>query len=142
MWEKFHTPLPSDDNLKWFLTQERGFTQSGAKEFIKTYKNTMTYAISFGPVKIEAQDSGDEIEDEETDEPKPPSGTKTKKRKMTADGLDVLTIPLLGNQPPILIEGVSQISEENWAQFMAVLNVMKPSLIQAESETPEDDCGF
>jgi hypothetical protein len=139
MWEKFNFPLPSDENIRWFLIQERGFTPSGAKEFIKTYKNTIDYANSFGPVKINAQDSGDEFEDEETnDEKHLEERPKPKKRRMTTDGVDVLTIPLLGGQPPILIEGVNHISEENWNQFMAILNVMKPSLIEPDKDDSEE----
>jgi hypothetical protein len=138
MWEKFGYPLPSDANLIWFLTQERSFTPSGAKEFIKTYKNTINYVNSFGPVKIQFKDPDDEIEDDDDGTPVV-AEPKPKKRRVTGDGIDVLTIPLLGGQPPILIEGVNQISEENWAQFMATLAVMKPTLIHIETEIPDED---
>lgn len=137
MWEKFGYPLPSDANLIWFLTQERSFTSSGAKEFIKTYKNTIAYVNSFGPVKIQFQDPDGEIEDDDNGNQIPVVEPKSRKRRMTADGADVLTIPLLGGQPPILIEGVNQISEQNWNQFMAILTVMKPSLIQSEPDSEE-----
>jgi len=44
MWEEYGLNLPSDTNLMWNLTRERGFTESGAKEFIKEYRATIAYA--------------------------------------------------------------------------------------------------
>lgn len=134
MWDKFGAQLPSDVNLKWYLTKERGFTDTGAKEFISKYKNTIAYASSFGPVKNEIQDPSSAPEAEEKNDRLLTAGLKPKRQRLTGEGVDVLTIPMLGGQPPILIEGVNQISEENWKQFMAVLNVMKPSLIRTEDE--------
>lgn len=44
MWDEYGLDLPSDTNLMWNLTRERGFTESGAKEFIKEYRATLAYA--------------------------------------------------------------------------------------------------
>src|ERR1700748_2267930 len=44
IWDEYGTSLPSDANLVWRLTRERGFTESGAKEFIREWRETMEFA--------------------------------------------------------------------------------------------------
>src|SRR6266566_2450697 len=44
MWEKYHNHLPSEQNLLWELTRDRGFTETGAKEFIPIYRATIAFA--------------------------------------------------------------------------------------------------
>src|SRR5262249_30051431 len=46
LWEKYgNAPRPmSDANLRWILTRERGFTETGAAEFIPVYKDTVSFA--------------------------------------------------------------------------------------------------
>ena len=44
MWEEYGTKLPSDANLMWRLTRTRGFTETGAKEFIREWRETMEFA--------------------------------------------------------------------------------------------------
>jgi hypothetical protein len=44
MWQRYGMELPSEDNLRWFLTQESGFSENGAKDFIKEYLATIEFA--------------------------------------------------------------------------------------------------
>ncbi|MEW1834537.1 hypothetical protein [Microbacterium sp. NPDC079995] len=44
MWEEYGPRLPSDANLMWRLTRIRGFTETGAKEFIREWRETMQFA--------------------------------------------------------------------------------------------------
>ena len=44
LWDKYHVDLPSDSNLRWELTHDRGFTETGATEFIRVYKATVQFA--------------------------------------------------------------------------------------------------
>jgi hypothetical protein len=44
MWDKHHLDLPSEQNLLWELTRDRGFTDRGATEFIRSYKATIAFA--------------------------------------------------------------------------------------------------
>jgi hypothetical protein len=43
MWEKYGNNLPSDQNLRWQLIQ-RGFTEAGANDFLKVYRDTVAFA--------------------------------------------------------------------------------------------------
>ncbi|CAM3633066.1 hypothetical protein OCAE111667_19465 [Occultella aeris] len=44
MWSEYGAHLPSDANLLWRLTRERAFTETGAKEFVRQWRETMDYA--------------------------------------------------------------------------------------------------
>lgn len=60
MWEDYGLDLPSDENLMWSLTRERGFTESGAREFIKEYRATIAYARMDESAGDEQDDTGPE----------------------------------------------------------------------------------
>lgn len=44
MWDAYGAQLPSDANLLWRLVRERGFTETGAKEFARQWRETMSFA--------------------------------------------------------------------------------------------------
>lgn len=44
LWDRFGGELPSDSNLHATMIFEFGFTDGGAKEFIREYKDTIAYA--------------------------------------------------------------------------------------------------
>ena len=60
LWSKYGERLPSDQNIKWFLTRERGFTDTGATEFIPEYRSTIAYAHLFGAGTVETQTTDQE----------------------------------------------------------------------------------
>jgi len=43
MWDKYGNNLPSDQNLRWQLIQ-KGFTEAGANDFLKEYRDTIAFA--------------------------------------------------------------------------------------------------
>jgi len=57
---------------------------------------------------------------------------------MSEDSNNVLTIPLMGGAP-VIVEGEFPITEQDWAQLMAVLNAMKPGLVGERPESAEDE---
>jgi hypothetical protein len=44
LWKQFDGRLPSDQNLRRVLVMDRAFTDSGAQQFIRQFKNTIAYA--------------------------------------------------------------------------------------------------
>ena len=68
MWAEYGTDLPSDSNLLWRLTRERGFTETGAKEFIREWRATMAFAQLEAPLAPE--DVSAATEDPEEHEPR------------------------------------------------------------------------
>lgn len=69
LWEEYRQHLPSDANLEFNLRRNRGFTESGAAEFVQEYRATMEFAGLMGdsderpaPEDVPA---GNEFDDEE-----------------------------------------------------------------------------
>jgi hypothetical protein len=132
LWEKYGNELPSDATLEWELTKDRGFTETGAREFIPVYRDTIAYAKleastlgqpqSRGTVWSQdpASDGGDGADDE--------SGPRRRLRMHVSAGRATYAVPLASGGL-VALEGDFPISERDWQQLMAVLNAMKPGLV-------------
>lgn len=139
LWSQYGAELPSEDSLKWTLLQ-RGFTDSGATEFIREYRDTVAFArLAEGTPKGLADDDSEE-DDEQDDETSRKRRQPQKQRNRGGVSGDVLTIPVpvIGGSP-VTIEGEFPISEAAWAQFMAVLEAMKPGLVSTAQQNDDPD---
>lgn len=143
MWQKYGADLPSEDNLRWFLTRERGFSENGAKDFIKEYRATVEFA-KLGTAA-----------DDEVVSPTPDPGGEAGLATSAATHSDVpaqpqpLSVAPPGQMPPISfplasgkivsVSGLGDLSEAEWAQFMAVLAALKPSLVRTGTAVADTD---
>ena len=150
LWERYGSDLPSDSNLKWFLTRDRGFTETGAAEFIPEYRSTIAYAKLSGTATLTTQTETDQDEagahsdDHQTDayigqdNDKPPRTPRRRLMSTTAE-VDTYFVPIAVGVN-VVVEGPFPLTEAQWAQFQAVLNAMKPALVSDEiAESPTDD---
>lgn len=48
------------------------------------------------------------------------------------------TIPLISDED-VTLEGPFPLSEKDWHHFVDVLKAMRPGLVRADSESPEED---
>lgn len=134
MWDKYHLELPSDQSLLWELTRDRGFTERGAAEFIRTYKATIAYAkledpsrtggLAVTPDTRRVEDDGRDEDDWDSPSERP----SPERRRPTAEAAKSYAIPLVDNGS-IMVEGQFPVTERDWNQFMAVLAAMKPGLV-------------
>lgn len=131
MWEKYQNSPPSDANLRWDLVRQRGFTESGADDFIRQYKQTVNFA------QLDSADHAtssivDEVDDVPgDDEPDPPAARKRAAAPKDDDfdeGGTSYRIPIFNNKS-IIVHGQFPLSEEDWAQFMMVLGAYKAALV-------------
>lgn len=134
LWDEYKGTLPSDDSLKWTLIQ-RGFTPTGAAEFIRQFRETIAYAqLTEAATNDDTRDAGDEDEvgddddDQQRGEPEQRQRQQRRKRVVSDDTLTI-PVPIIGGAA-VIVEGQFPISEAAWSQFMAVLNAMKPGLVQ------------
>jgi hypothetical protein len=145
MWEKYGSHLPSDSTLHWELTRSRGFTETGAAEFLKEYKATLAFArLDEAPVAVPVQASDDAtagvgdtpkaINREESIAAKSPR----QPRQMSQDSQRAFPIPLVSGGT-VTVEGDFPVSEQDWIQFMAVLAAMKPGLVASDPNTGTSD---
>jgi len=132
MWEQYEDSLPSDESLKYRLVVQGGFTETGFREFIRQYRETIAYAQlpSAGSLDGETEPSGGHDDDHQEETPLRDQPPRRQHRQGGVSG-SVLTIPvpIVGGKS-VTIEGEFPISEAAWAQFLAVLNAMKPGLVQ------------
>jgi hypothetical protein len=145
LWEKYRDQLPSDSNLRWELTHERGFTETGAAEFIPVYRATIAFARLASDEPVPSLDGlrGDDEDPEVTDDAgDPPVSDAQRLGTGSRQGPSPLTrsysIPLIGGGV-IEVAGAFPVTENDWEQFMAVLTAMKPGLVRVETMSGSDE---
>lgn len=139
MWGEYGSSLPSDDNLMWMLTREMGFTETGAREFLREYRQTVRFAgladgVDTGGASTSAQVPVSQgLEPTVTGEiQSPTSGRFTvdatagaAEHRVTANGR---RYPIrLPDGQDIVLEGSFPLSEEAWSYFYSLLGHMKPA---------------
>lgn len=142
LWAQYGTVLPSDRNLLYTLHMDRGFTQSGAEDFLRQYKVTVRFARLEELPRSAEPTSRSEEEMEETREhaaPDPESepAVDTSGSVSTPVPLETTTripLPLLDGST-VVLEGDFPVTAEAWRQFMGLLSVLEPSIVTA---SPED----
>lgn len=144
LWKKYGSKLPSDDSLRWELERERDFSRTGATEFIPQYRSTLAFAgllsDDTGTPQEPAQEDEDDAETPGTEDRRPQSSSRHSRPEGRVSGAGGLTIPVpVVGGAPIYIEGQFPVTEEAWAQFLAVLQAMKPGLVAPRSDASEDD---
>ncbi len=138
LWEKYGNGPPSDVNLKLILTRERGFTETGAAEFIPVYKDTVSYAELDSRVAAPSSTAlRDDLDHDDMDGPQPDPGPSPRepqpKPRIATPGITPYTFPIF-NGRSVVVEGPFPLSEEDWNQFMTVLSAMKPALVDRRTE--------
>lgn len=141
LWETYGNAPPSDANLRWILTRERGFTETGAAEFIPVYKDTVSYAkldscVVAMPSPTAAREDldHDDKDDPGPEDPGPSPREPQPKPPLAAPGVTPYAVPIF-NGRSVVVEGPFPLSEEDWNQFMTVLSAMRPALV----DRPNDD---
>lgn len=152
MRERYPSHLPSDANLEWELTREQGFTENGARDFIKVYKATLAFAGLDEPVSGPPEVSeNDESEDEKEflgeadwpDEPAKPiaaarqNPSQATRQVLPPSGYSKFPIPLPSGHV-LTIEGPFKLAESDWAFFRTILDALKPSLARPDDEPTTD----
>ena len=139
LWEKYREDLPPDDNLRWELTRNLRFTETGANEFIPVYRATIAFAqlgdadrTSEPEPTLDTQEVEEDRDDDEDAQPEHPS---TKQRRQPGEKAKSYAIPLIDNGA-VVVEGQFPLTERDWNQFMAVLTAMKPGLVAV---SPDED---
>jgi hypothetical protein len=143
LWDQYGANPPSDTNLRWTLTRDRGFTETGADEFIPEYRATIAFAQLSSSDTVEPQDQ-EPTEDGDADEDETPQQSRRRRvRRVTpaAGGTLTYAVPVAPGLD-VAIEGPFPLSEEQWKQFIVVLEALKPGLVGeklGDDRYPADD---
>ena len=129
LWQRYAQSLPSDANLQWELVRQRGFTESGAEDFIREYRQTVAFAQLEASDQASGATANDDDDAQAVDDDGPASHAPTLPTQPQApSAANRYPIPIF-NGKAVVIEGEFPLSEEDWSQFMAVLSAMKPALV-------------
>lgn len=139
LYEKYGYALPSDASLKHELIMARGFTESGAEDFIGVFRKTLSFAqLDSVPAVADLEaPSGEAVALAES------SPVATKELRAESSGLPPVAgtafpIPLPGGIA-VSVSGPFPISEDAWQQLLRVLEVMKPGLVEASRQPARDE---
>lgn len=141
-WEQYGNNLPSDQNLRYRMVAQGGFTETGFQEFIREYRETIAYAQLSSAASLNGEtdpSGGQDDDDHDTEQLSHDDRSSGQQRRRGGVSGNVLTIPvpIVGGKP-VTVEGEFPISEAAWEQFIAVLNAMKPGLVRdPEPDDPE-----
>jgi hypothetical protein len=147
LWKQFEGRLPSDQNLRRTLVLQRGFTDSGAHQFIRQFKSTIAFAGLDEPDKMpEAQPSQHRLPEEPmVPQAIRPAGIPSEEafgspRVSTDAGSVKVTFPLAVNMDtslwPVLQVPVPM-TEEAWDQMLDAINVIRAGVVR--KPTSADD---
>jgi hypothetical protein len=138
LWRKYNGELPSDASLRFYLIRDLKFTEAGANEFIGEFRRTITFAGLASSDSLSASND-DKMRDEEGEQPSRMSalqdrtGLPPQPPIPRAGQLREIPIPIQGSAWPAL-KAAFPMSEEAWTQMIAVLNAMKPGLVEPKKE--------
>lgn len=138
VWDKYKADVGSPVSFQWYLTNDLGFSETGAREFARQYLATLSFAGL-----DTSHDGGEEPAEVTDDEPTYlPTAMEVPRERAPAPSRETLTrvsrhaIPLIGGKQ-VILEGDFPLSEEAWQGFMAVLVAFKPGLVSKALTHPE-----
>lgn len=143
LYETYGASLPSDASLRHQLIMSRNFTESGAADFIKQFRRTLTFAHLDGELvdQEETPASEDDVADVQAPEPTSKSHQSGHAPAEPASPHTQTTgvsipLPLVGGQT-VTLSGDFPISEAAWEQLNQVLAALKPGLVVTSDVTSD-----
>ena len=135
IWKKYGRELPSDKTLESFLVFDRHLSEESVRQFIKAYKETISFAkLTESDTVEEIQPAGGEGSNGKSERQakiEPPGKIKPKDvDSTTASG--ELQISIAGKMVPIPFP----MSEDEFELFIGTLNLWKKKLVRKLSLIP------
>jgi hypothetical protein len=134
LWLKDGQSLPSDETMRRYLLKEKAFNPQAVDDFIRGFKNTLTYAGLLKDGKIASSDSSSGSRNQNSN---PPSRRTNTGERMN-NNLQDNTIPLIGGSTAILTIP-RPLSKKNYTLIKNWLELMEPSLTEDESQPTKED---
>lgn len=141
---KYGYELPSEQNLRYHLVVERGFSEGGAAELIEEVRATFSFAKLAERTDSLSLDLADNDEDEEeivspttVESPRQPAGMKAQARE-SSTGLRAIQLPYSAAKWAVL-QAPFPLSPHEWDQMVAVLQAMKPGLVASQEQAYQPD---
>jgi hypothetical protein len=146
LWEEFRGELPSPENLRFQLVFNRGFTESGASEFIAEFRRTLDFAGLAGADSAselgndiwseKASDAGGAPHSHESVAGTPPLSTGALPLR-TGDRVRAFALPVQRRREALL-QVPADLDEADWKMMIAVLKAMKPGIVGSAATDTEE----
>lgn len=140
LWKQFEGRLPSDQNLRRTLVLQRGFTESGAHQFIRQFKSTIAFARLDEPDKMPEPQLPQHRPSEErmASQGIRPPGISSEQvlgwPRLSPDAggrTEVRTLLLpVGEEPWPVLQVPVPMTEEAWGQMLDAINVFKVGVVR------------
>ena len=134
MWDKYHTDVPPEEALRYEFVVQRGFTENGFRDFLRIYRDTISFA------KLELPQAGERAREDEflfEADREEPAATRPDTRRFVEPAADgsatTYTVPVAPGLN-VTVEGRFPLSPKAWTQFMAVLAAMRPALVEEDRQ--------
>jgi hypothetical protein len=135
MWQRFKNDVPSDEALRYEFVAQRGFTESGLRDFLREWRDTLAFAHLDSSVTIdenagEAGTEGDGLGDnpQTQNDNQGHQGGGFNPPPPKPEGTMSYSVPVAAGMN-VTVEGAFPLTEQQWTQFLAVLSAMKPGLV-------------
>lgn len=135
LWEEYEGNLPSDNTLRFVLQRDLRFSPTGADALIREFRSTIEFAKLEDSASIAAAEDRQPDRGGNDDEPSDPfvaSPNPFEERSVStttnATQTRILQVPLMGDTWAA-VQVPHPMSELEWTQMMAVLQAMKPGIV-------------
>jgi hypothetical protein len=141
LWNEYGSKLPTDQTLTWTLTRDKHYTESGARDFLREYRETIDFAGLGDTPPIETSDADEASESDDgfvdkLEEQQRQDGRRQSTPPPPRDGWRTIDIPLPSGSA-VAVGGQLPMSERDWVFFTTILAAMKDGFTQTEGTTAE-----
>lgn len=144
-WEKYGLEVPPWEALEWQLATKGPWTPNGLRDFLREYRETMTFAKPDSSAKVTREDpdpkgdDGERQDREEDDEglggggtPDQPPPLRQRVRRLGGAGVKTYAIPVDSDHDAV-IELPTPMTPARWENFKAFLTAMERVIVDHES---------
>jgi hypothetical protein len=139
LWEKYDASIPPDSTLRFYLINDRAFSENAAKEVSEVFRRSLEFArltsesVTVSPSGADTQEKpGGPTTLVPPLPPVPPFGSLV----MPTTAPPPIQFPVYGGGT-VMIQSTAPLTEVAWDQMMEVLRTLKPAIIGASQvESP------
>lgn len=141
LWQEYGGSLPSDDHIRFKLTNTLHFTKNAADQFIKQFKKTIEFANLEDSDRLLAEGEDklppELIGEEPMNAPPPSIGNQMKPSSISPSILSY-NLPVSGGTR-ITLQLPGLLNKRQWKEMLSILQAMKPGLVEFNENEVEPD---
>lgn len=136
MWDRYSNDVPPEEALRYEFVVQRGFTENGFRDFLRIYRDTVSFA------RLSKAASTENLDDDIAEEPQIPIEFQPSSPGFSANPSSTLVSEYQVPVAPglnVSVKGQFPLTAKAWRQFMAVLAAMRPALVDDTESADSTD---